>query len=796
MATELGTAYIQIIPSARGIGEKLKKEVGGETRDSGASAGKLFGGSLVKSAVGVFAAAAIGKAVATSLTEGAALQQSLGGVETLFKNNADTVKNYASQAYKTAGVSANKYMENVTAFSASLISSLGGDTKKAAELANTAMVDMSDNANKMGTDMESVTQTYQSLARGNYAMLDNLKLGYGGTKSEMQRLMKDAEKLTGEHYTVGDFADTVKAIHAVQDSMGITGTTAKEAATTFSGSFASMKAAFADFMGNLSIGADITPSLRALGESISTFIFGNLMPMLWNIVKAIPTVVWTIISDIGNAIASIDFSTLLGNIVSGLSDIASVGSDIINKVVEGITNGIPSLLSSISDLVPQIVSGWEQGFKDLLTIGTDMVQNIFTGIQGALPDISEEGRDMIDFFMVGVIEGLPNLLETSYEMISQVINSWLESLPSVIELGADFINSLVEGFLTTAPMILETLTNWLGVAIDGLLTFLPKMLEMGAQYIVNMATGIVQNLPQIGQKAIQAVSQFADTILQNGPRFLTSGFQSIVQFINGIIQKLPDVLASAVRIVVTLVTGIVQNLPSLISTAISLMTQFVSMLISKIPNVISAGAKVLTGFVQGILSIIGNLVSAIGRIASSLTGGLTNIDLFGAGKAIIDGFINGIKSTWEGAKNFIGGIAKWISDHKGPIEYDRVLLKPHGKAIMTGFNDSMMETFKTVQKNVSGMAGGISDLFMDNMGPLEAPLNVTSDVSFNTNQSDIQSVLDSNRKLIQSAESEGAKQGDTFNMNITVNGDSEDKDVLAERIAGRVERIIVRRAMA
>ena len=165
---------------------------------------------------------AIKTSFSSAISEGAKLEQSIGGVETLFKENADIVKNYANQAFKTAGVSANKYMETVTSFSASLISSLGGDTKKAADLADVAVRDMSDNANKMGTDMELIMQTYQSLARGNYAMLDNLKLGYGGTKSEMERLMKDAEKITGEHYTVGDFADTFKAIHAVQDSLKIT----------------------------------------------------------------------------------------------------------------------------------------------------------------------------------------------------------------------------------------------------------------------------------------------------------------------------------------------------------------------------------------------------------------------------------------------------------------------------------------------------------------------------------------------------------------------------------------------
>lgn len=179
MATELGQAYVQIMPSAKGISGMISNQIEPESKSAGASAGISLGKSMITAVTAAIAAAGIGKMFAASISEGAALQQSLGGIETLFKSSADTVKNYANQAYRTAGVSANKYMENVTSFSASLISSLGGDTAKAAELANTAMVDMSDNANKMGTDMESITQTYQSLARGNYAMLDNLKLGYG-----------------------------------------------------------------------------------------------------------------------------------------------------------------------------------------------------------------------------------------------------------------------------------------------------------------------------------------------------------------------------------------------------------------------------------------------------------------------------------------------------------------------------------------------------------------------------------------------------------------------------------------
>lgn len=326
MASTIGTAYVQILPSAKGITGKVKSELDGPMSEAGGTAGSKIASGMKR----VIAAAAIGKAVAASLNEGAKLEQSLGGIETLFKNNADRVKKYATQSYKTTGLSANEYMENVTSFSASLISSLGGNTKKAADLSNTAMKDMSDNANKMGTDMEMITQTYQSLARGNYAMLDNLKLGYGGTKSEMKRLMKDAEKLTGEHYTVGDFGDTVKAIHAIQNNLGITGTTAKEAAHTMSGSFNSLKAAWKDLLGNLALGKDVEPQIKNLIDSAVAMI-KNYAPAIKNVIKGI----WDQIPMPGKIL--LGFIGLRKGVISAVSGIRTA-SDTVKTIGNGVSS--------------------------------------------------------------------------------------------------------------------------------------------------------------------------------------------------------------------------------------------------------------------------------------------------------------------------------------------------------------------------------------------------------------------------------------------------------------------------
>ena len=289
--TEVAQATVTIIPNMKGSQAKISKDLGADIEPAGESAGKAFGKKMLSGLAGLGVAAAVGKVIKDSLDEGGKLQQSLGGIETLFKDNADVVKGYASKAYKTAGISANEYMQNVTSFSAALIKSMDGDTKAAAEMANTAMIDMADNANKMGTDMASIQNAYQGFAKGNYTMLDNLKLGYGGTKEEMERLLADASKLSGVEYNIDNLSDVYEAIHVIQEDLDITGTTAKEAASTFEGSFSSMRAAAQDLLGHLALGDDITPQVQALGETIKTFVVGNLLPMVSNIVQQIPSII-------------------------------------------------------------------------------------------------------------------------------------------------------------------------------------------------------------------------------------------------------------------------------------------------------------------------------------------------------------------------------------------------------------------------------------------------------------------------------------------------------------------------
>ncbi|MBR2912891.1 MAG: hypothetical protein IKC40_03090, partial [Oscillospiraceae bacterium] len=389
---EVARATVTIIPNMKGSQETIAKELGASTDKAGTSAGKSLGKSLLAGATAVGVGAAIGKFIGDSVNEDAKLQQSLGGIETLFKENADVVKGYASEAYKTAGISMNDYMENVTSFSAALISSMDGDTAAAAEMANMAIVDMADNANKMGTDMKSIQTAYQGFAKSNYTMLDNLKLGYGGTKTEMERLLADASKLSGVKYDISNLNDVYSAIHVIQEDLGITGTTAKEAATTFSGSFASMKAAATDLMGNLALGNDIGPQIQALGSTVSTFVTGNLLPMVSNVVQQLPTIL----------------GQLPGFFADMIPQILPVAGEMVMGLANGIVENIPTFVAGIGDLVTGAVDellntdwgavagdivalleeGWNALTESAQTIWDD-VTKIFTSVVETVPILSD-----------------------------------------------------------------------------------------------------------------------------------------------------------------------------------------------------------------------------------------------------------------------------------------------------------------------------------------------------------------------------------------------------------------------
>lgn len=508
----MAKAYVQIVPSARGIKGQLEKEMNPEVE----SAGQSVGGKLAGAIKGVIATAAIGKSLSATLMEGANLQQSIGGIETLFKDSAEKVKQNAANAYRTAGMSANEYMELTTSFSASLLSSLGNDTSKAADIADMAMTDMSDNANKMGTDMERITDAYQGFAKQNYTMLDNLKLGYGGTKTEMERLLADAQKITGVKYDINNLSDVYSAIHVIQGELGITGTTAKESAETFSGSLASMKAAFKNVLGNLSLGEDIGDELFALSETVSTFVVGNLIPMLGNVLKGVPQLFDGVV---GMVVRS--FNMLSDN----APEIVSQGAGLVTSLVTGIVTNIPYLIEGAWNLVTSF--GEALLTADWMTIGQNLINSIKEGLDIAAGEI----------------------LGTDGNIVGSVISAIQLNLPSVLEKGIEIVTNLANGILENLPTLISMAGNAITSFIGGILPMLPTVWQAGTDLLLKLVDGVVKNLPSIISAAGIAIGKFILVIGQNLPKILQTGIEILGKLASGLIQAIPELVGKIPQII-------------------------------------------------------------------------------------------------------------------------------------------------------------------------------------------------------------------------------------------------------
>lgn len=447
---DIATAYVQIVPSARGMKDGLSNIFGNTMPTAGKSAGGILGSNLVGALKGALAAAGIGEALKKTLTEGAALQQSLGGVETLFKDSAATVIANAQQAYSTAGMSANAYMEQVTSFSASLLQSLGGNTAQAAGVADMALRDMSDNANKFGTDMERITDAYQGFSKQNYTMLDNLKLGYGGTKTEMQRLLADAQKLTGVKYDINNLSDVYSAIHAVQEELGVTGTTAKEASSTLTGSFNAMKAAFSNVLGNLALGEAMGPSLNALAETTVTFLTGNLVPAVWNIVTALPGSLMTFI----NALLPANMSSIVGTAVTqfaafmtaNLPTVLNQGVQFITQMVTGFLSGVPAFLESAGSLLNQLLAAFLAALPSLLSSGAQLILNLASGLVSSIPSVVSSATSIIAQLLSTIAAHLPDLLAQGISLIAQLVAGLISMIPDVITSASNIIQNIIDTF--------------------------------------------------------------------------------------------------------------------------------------------------------------------------------------------------------------------------------------------------------------------------------------------------------------------------------------------------------------
>lgn len=432
------------------IALKGKDQFNGDIDESSSKAEKLSGkigkglatGAKLGAAAIVAAATAVGALTKKSLEEYAEYEQLVGGVETLFKDSADVVKQYANNAYKTAGLSANDYMETVTSFSAALLQSLGGDTEAAAKQADLAITDMADNANKMGTAMGDIQNAYQGFAKQNYTMLDNLKLGYGGTKEEMQRLIDDANALNAAqgnltNYSIDSYADIVSAIHDVQTEMGITGTTAKEASTTIQGSLSAMKSAWTNLL--TGIGDDS----QDLDKLINNFVDStgtaaeNILPRLGKIITGI--------GSLAERLAPVVAAAIPGLVTTVLPELVQSGISMVGAILQGLVQMLPQIIQYGVDMVITLIESISSDPESLVETAIMLVAIIVSGLIDALPKLIAAAAELVTGLLRALISNAPNLLAAGLKLVGKIAEGIANSLGEIVKAGAKVVDSIIDG---------------------------------------------------------------------------------------------------------------------------------------------------------------------------------------------------------------------------------------------------------------------------------------------------------------------------------------------------------------
>lgn len=554
--TEANKGIDEVGQKTSGLGEKLKSGL--------ATAGKV---AVAGVAAGATAIGALGtKAVAAY----ADYEQLVGGVETLFKDSQDQVMDYANNAYKTAGLSANEYMETVTSFSASLLQSLDGDTSAAADKANLAITDMSDNANKMGTDMTSIQNAYQGFAKSNYTMLDNLKLGYGGTQAEMERLLADAEKISGIKYDISSYADIVDAIHVVQTEMGITGTTAEEAASTIQGSFGMMKSAWQNLVTGM---ADPSQDLGVLvgnfTDSIVT-VGNNLIPRIQDLLPRIVEATTSLVGTVSEQLPAI-LGTVLPSLVEGATNL-----------VTGLMAALPSVLSVLADVAPTVINTLVPALIELL------------------PQITQTGIDVIVSLVQGIADALPQLIPAATDAIIKIV----EVLTSPENLG-----NLIDAALAIILAL-----------VDGLVDATPKLIAAVPDVITNLVTAIIANMPKILEAGVEITMALADGLIKALPELIAAIPNLILGIVQGIIDNLPEIIMAGPKIIAALATGLIEAIPDIVMVIPQLIRSIVDTFLSFDWG--SIGKNIVDGIKNGFVNMWNSFKQTVENVFTGLVDGV------------------------------------------------------------------------------------------------------------------------------------------------------------------------------
>lgn len=656
---------------------------------------KIKGGLSTAAKIGTAAvttaATAVTALVKKSVENYAEYEQLVGGVETLFKNSADQVEQYANKAYQTAGLSANAYMETVTSFSASLLQSLGGDTEKAAEYADQAVIDMADNANKMGTSIESIQWAYQGFAKQNYTMLDNLKLGYGGTKEEMERLVADAAKLDDSIDANSlSFGNVTKAIHAVQTELGITGTTSKEASETIQGSVSAMKASWENV-------------LTAMADDNQDF--GSVLD--------------TFVESAGTA---------LDNILPRVEIALGGASNLIDELIPVIIERVPTL---ISENLPKLTNS-------AVSIVTTLIQ----GITNNSEQLVSTAFEVINTLVNGIISAVPMLISAIPTIFLALVNGLTENLPLLIQSGIDMLNSLATGIVEDLPTFINTALDAINGFADMLTENLPLLLEAGIQVIMALVEGLVTALPDLIEKVPEIVSKFANLINDNAPTILKAGIEIIITLIKGLIQAIPTLVENIPQIIQAILdVWEAFNWASLGKKAINLLKDGMKSMITGIKNVSKSVVNGATDFIKNLPSkmlefgkgAVSNLGGAIRNGLSSIKGAASNIftaiinALKGLPKKVLSIGTDLVKGIWNGISNMSGWIINKIKgfgdsvldglkDFFGIHSPSRLMRDEIGKNLALGIGEGFTEEIDTVNKSLASSVKSIAPNINENIG--------------------------------------------------------------------------------
>ena len=724
----VGSAYVTLMPSMKGFAGALSGEFGA----SGGKAGKSFGDGLSSGIEGGAArsegilsklggaVATVGKVAAVGFTAltgavaaigGAALsayadyEQLVGGVDTLFGDASGKLQGYAAEAYKTAGMSANQYMTQATSFAASLVQSTGGDTAQAAEYANLAMTSMSDNVNKMGSSMQSVQDAYQGFAKQNYTMLDNLKLGYGGTKTEMERLISDANKLPGvlkqgSDLSIESYSDVVEAIARVQNKMGIAGTTANEAASTISGSIGMAKASWENFLTSLGRDdVDFTQVTTELLDSIGA-VATNVAPRVAIIGKGIIQAMPAALAGLGTVLEPV------------FSEAVATAWNIAANALFGIGIKLPTIdASQITDSFRSAVDAAKLLLSDPADFtkrGLQMVNDVVAGIVAGLPSLIEQGSQIVNGIISSIAASVPMLLSQGQQMAGTIAGGLRESVPQLMEAGLQMLTTLSQSFMAALPQLAQMGGQIILGLVQGLMAGLPSLIEQGPKIVSNIANGIsaaAETLLGVGLQVLAAIAQglvaAVPTLIANIPAILQAVWDAFTAY-NWL--SLGGTLVTSIGSgIATLGSQIPTKLKGFFDQAVNHGGQFVSEMASK---GLSAGSEFL-------LNIAANVSQMPGRFAGWLSEMILNAASFVAGlgskaSQAGQGFLNGIQGGFNEAVSFVASIPSRLL---GAIGNLGSLLVNSGKSLINGLVSGIKDAIGGAVSAVSGALGSIRSLF-------------------------------------------------------------------------------------